>query len=216
VSIDPPPPSDGHERIAVALVIDDEGLRLRALQALDGSEKRFVLAADLETADVMIADHVVDADEAGSDSDLLQSDLLQSGSLQSTLPAIVIGERAAIDEAMRRGYAGGLLPSFNSMKLRAAIEAAAHGLICTDARTEPTPIFDDEGDVELGRPELTIREVEVLQQLITGASNKEIARRLQISVHTAKFHVASIAGKLGATGRTDAVARALRLARSMI
>jgi DNA-binding NarL/FixJ family response regulator len=211
VSIDPPPPSDGHERIAVALVIDDEGLRLRALQALNGSEKRFVLAADLETADVMIADHVVDADEAG-----LQSDLLQSGSLQSTLPAIVIGERAAIDEAMRRGYAGGLLPSFNSMKLRAAIEAAAHGLICTDARTEPTPIFDDEGDVELGRPEFTIREVEVLQQLITGASNKEIARRLQISVHTAKFHVASIAGKLGATGRTDAVARALRLARSMI
>jgi DNA-binding NarL/FixJ family response regulator len=211
VSIDPPPPSDGHERIAVALVIDDEGLRLRALQALNGSEKRFVLAADLETADVMIADHVVDADEAGS-----ESDLLQSGSLQSTLPAIVIGERAAIDEAMRRGYAGGLLPSFNSMKLRAAIEAAAHGLICTDARTEPTPIFDDEGDVELGRPEFTIREVEVLQQLITGASNKEIARRLQISVHTAKFHVASIAGKLGATGRTDAVARALRLARSMI
>ena len=58
--------------------------------------------------------------------------------------------------------------------------------------------------------------MEVLQALITGASNKEIARRLDISIHTAKFHVASIVTKLGASGRTDAVARAMRLARAMI
>jgi len=78
------------------------------------------------------------------------------------------------------------------------------------------PTFDDEADGEGSLPELTLREVEVLQQLITGASNKEIARRLDISIHTAKFHVASIVGKLGASGRTEAVARAMRLARSMI
>jgi DNA-binding CsgD family transcriptional regulator len=92
----------------------------------------------------------------------------------------------------------------------------AHGLICTDARAELAPIFDDEGDAEPSLAALTIREAEVLRQLITGASNKEIARRLDISIHTAKFHVASIVGKLGATGRTDAVARALRRARAMI
>jgi DNA-binding CsgD family transcriptional regulator len=57
---------------------------------------------------------------------------------------------------------------------------------------------------------LTSREREVLQLLGEGASNKEIARRLDISVHTAKFHVASIAAKLDATGRTDAVAQAVR------
>ena len=209
MSIDPLPASDGHERIAVALVIDDEGLRRRVLQALNGSEERFVLAANPQTADVMIADHVLGADE-------LDSDTFQSGTLESALPAIVIGDRATVNAAMHRGYAGGLLPSFTITKLRVAIEAAAHGLICTDARTEPAPMFDDEGDVELGLSELTMREAEVLQQLMTGASNKEIARRLQISVHTAKFHVASIAGKLGARGRTDAVARALRLARAMI
>ena len=72
-------------------------------------------------------------------------------------------------------------------------------------------------DVEEGTPpELTVREAEVLRQLIAGASNKEIARQLDISVHTAKFHVGSIITKLGANGRTDAVARALRLARDMI
>ena len=58
---------------------------------------------------------------------------------------------------------------------------------------------------------LTPREVEVLNHLAEGASNKTIARRLGISVHTVKFHVASLLDKLDATGRTDAVAHAARL-----
>jgi DNA-binding CsgD family transcriptional regulator len=58
---------------------------------------------------------------------------------------------------------------------------------------------------------LTPRELEVLVQLAEGASNKTIARRLAISVHTAKFHVASVIDKLDAIGRTDAVAHAARL-----
>jgi DNA-binding CsgD family transcriptional regulator len=58
---------------------------------------------------------------------------------------------------------------------------------------------------------LTARELEVLALLAEGASNKTIARRLAISVHTAKFHVASVIDKLDAIGRTDAVAHAARL-----
>ena len=58
---------------------------------------------------------------------------------------------------------------------------------------------------------LTPREIEVLGHLAAGASNKTIARRLGISVHTVKFHVASLLDKLDATGRTDAVAHAARL-----
>jgi DNA-binding CsgD family transcriptional regulator len=109
-----------------------------------------------------------------------------------------------------------LLPSFSAAKLRVAVEAVAHGLACTDALIELMPALEDE-DVEEGTPpELTVREAEVLRQLIAGASNKEIARQLDISVHTAKFHVGSIITKLGANGRTDAVARALRLAHDMI
>jgi DNA-binding CsgD family transcriptional regulator len=57
---------------------------------------------------------------------------------------------------------------------------------------------------------LTPREMEVLALLAEGASNKTIARRLGISVHTAKFHVGSVIDKLDATGRTDAVAHAAR------
>jgi DNA-binding CsgD family transcriptional regulator len=58
---------------------------------------------------------------------------------------------------------------------------------------------------------LTARELEVLALLAEGASNKLIARRLGISAHTAKYHVASLLEKLDAVSRTDAVAHAARL-----
>jgi DNA-binding CsgD family transcriptional regulator len=57
---------------------------------------------------------------------------------------------------------------------------------------------------------LSPREAEVLALLAEGAPNKVIARRLDISVHTAKFHVAAILVKLGAANRTDAIATAMR------
>ncbi len=62
-----------------------------------------------------------------------------------------------------------------------------------------------------GEATLTARELEVLALMAEGASNKMIARRLGISVHTAKFHVGSLLDKLDATSRTDAVAHAVRL-----
>jgi DNA-binding NarL/FixJ family response regulator len=49
-----------------------------------------------------------------------------------------------------------------------------------------------------------------------GASNKVIARRLGISLHTVKFHVAAILGKLDADSRTEAVARAAHLGLVML
>ena len=57
---------------------------------------------------------------------------------------------------------------------------------------------------------LSPRETEVLDLLVDGCSNKLVARRLGISVHTAKFHVAAVIDKLGASNRSDAVATAFR------
>lgn len=59
--------------------------------------------------------------------------------------------------------------------------------------------------------DLTLREREVVALLAEGLSNKEIARKLGISLDTAKFHVGRVIDKLDATGRTDAVAHAARL-----
>ncbi len=58
---------------------------------------------------------------------------------------------------------------------------------------------------------LTPREFDVLALIAEGASNKAIARRLGISVHTVKFHIASLLDKLDAEGRTEAVALAARM-----
>jgi DNA-binding NarL/FixJ family response regulator len=57
---------------------------------------------------------------------------------------------------------------------------------------------------------LTPRELQVLELMAEGLPNKAIARRLEISDQTVKFHVASIGGKLGAANRTDSVRRAVR------
>lgn len=59
---------------------------------------------------------------------------------------------------------------------------------------------------------LSIREVEVLEQLVAGGSNKEIARALAISPNTVKTHLAHLYEKLGVDRRADAVTEARRLA----
>lgn len=59
-------------------------------------------------------------------------------------------------------------------------------------------------------PHLSARERQVAELLVDGASNKVVARALDISVHTAKFHVTAILEKLGARNRADAVAIILR------
>jgi DNA-binding NarL/FixJ family response regulator len=55
---------------------------------------------------------------------------------------------------------------------------------------------------------LTPRELEVLAAIGEGLTNKAIARRLDISLHTVKFHVESLFRKLGARTRTEALAKA--------
>ena len=65
---------------------------------------------------------------------------------------------------------------------------------------------DDDGDLA----PLTARERDVLALLAEGLSNRAIAARLGIAPDTAKFHVGRVLDKLDATGRTDAVAHAVR------
>jgi DNA-binding CsgD family transcriptional regulator len=93
-----------------------------------------------------------------------------------------------------------LLADVPGLRLVRASESADVVLVLS---TEVSALAD--GDVPL-----TPRELEVLTLLAEGMSNKVIARRLGISVHTAKFHVGALIDKLDAVGRTDAVAQAAR------
>ncbi|MGD9915178.1 MAG: response regulator transcription factor [Rhizobiaceae bacterium] len=91
----------------------------------------------------------------------------------------------------------------------ADLVAAAEKLITAGYRVTPGPELRQADDTaHAGK--FSAREREVLAQLAEGAPNKVIARRLDISVHTAKFHVAAIIAKLDAANRTDAIAIAMR------
>jgi DNA-binding CsgD family transcriptional regulator len=93
-----------------------------------------------------------------------------------------------------------LLANVPGLRLVGGSETADITLVLSTGVSRPV-----DGDVLL-----TPRELEVLTLLAEGKSNKAIARRLGISVHTAKFHVGALIDKLDAVGRTDAVAHAAR------
>ena len=62
----------------------------------------------------------------------------------------------------------------------------------------------------IARPALTDRELGVLREIVSGKSNKEIGKELNISEATVKTHINSILGKLGVTDRTQAVTAAIQ------
>jgi len=93
-----------------------------------------------------------------------------------------------------------LLANVPGLRLVDASESAEVTLVLSNGVSRPA-----EDDILL-----TPRELEVLTLLAEGLPNKAIARRLGISVHTAKFHVGALMDKLDAVGRTDAVAHAVR------
>lgn len=94
----------------------------------------------------------------------------------------------------------------SASQIDAAIRAVSAGLIVRlpDARDAGFAAMRETD----GHALLTPRELEVLAALAEGMTNKAIARRLNISLHTVKFHVESVFRKLGARTRTEAVAKA--------
>ena len=117
---------------------------------------------------------------------------------------------------LQDGAAGVVDFNVSGQQLAAAVEAVRHGHAVLPAGLLRSMLSDVDVDTgpaatrATGGPSLTPREDAVLSLLSEGATNKMIARRLDISVHTAKFHVASILDKLDATTRTDAVAQGVR------
>ncbi len=115
------------------------------------------------------------------------------------LPVILVA--IEVEDAVMADRLASLLGGVAGIRLAAPGEEATVALVSREPPTAAEP-----ADIDL-----TPRERDVLLLMAEGASNKTIARRLGISVHTAKFHVGSLLEKLDATGRTDAVAHAARL-----
>ena len=113
--------------------------------------------------------------------------------------------------AIKAGARGYLLKNLDAAELRAMLHAVERG------EAAITPAIAARILAELARPEpvrgpdtLTDRELDVLQLVVAGQRNKEIAATLGISENTVKFHLRNILDKLHAQSRAEAVARAVR------
>ena len=203
--------------IRVFIFAESARSRERLEELLDARRIEVVgTASSVETAAEALAEQ--DADvllvEVSNDSaeELLET-LAVTGVTGETAVVVLLDQSAPVwaSQAVQAGVRGVLSGAASAEQLRVAIEAAANGLFVLhpdEVRAERSS-SPRAATLELSEP-LTARERQVLQMLGGGLGNKEIASRLKISGHTAKFHVASILGKLGASSRTEAVAIGLR------
>lgn len=117
------------------------------------------------------------------------------------------GDRALLSEGLDAGVAGFVLKEAPIDDLLRAIRAVAAGGTYVDPVLAGTLAGSPTG---AKRPELTVRERDILRLLADGLSNEEIGNALFISPETVRTHVRKAMAKLGADTRTQAVARALR------
>jgi DNA-binding NarL/FixJ family response regulator len=120
--------------------------------------------------------------------------------------------RQFVVEAVRAGARGYVLKSIEADQLVQAVHLVATGNMVFDPQIV-VALAEELGkakDREQRGDTLTDREIEVLQLLAFGHSNKDIAQRMEISPETVKTHLEHVFRKLGTSDRTAAVAEALR------
>ena len=178
--------------VRIALWIADPALQTRIADACALAGILVERNGPAEDIDVVLADH----------------------SVVCTAPVIAVARHAEEWQCDLRAM---VEPDIAPATLAAMIAVVAAGFMVMPFRERgrtaaagswaepPDPPDDDKVPIELTR-----REREVLALLAAGASNKAIARTLGISTHTAKFHVAALTEKLGASSRLEAVAIAVR------
>jgi DNA-binding NarL/FixJ family response regulator len=109
-----------------------------------------------------------------------------------------------IYRALQAGARAYLLKGMTSEELIATIRAVHAG------RSYIPPAIAEKLAERMGTQELTPREFDVLEQIVHGKSNKDIAVELEISEATVKTHVNSLLSKLGVTDRTQATMAAIQ------
>jgi len=115
-----------------------------------------------------------------------------------------------VQGALKAGALSYLLKNLSADELAGAIRAAHAGRSTLAPEAAEVLIRSATGPAPEESEGLTSRELEILQLMVSGESNPDIADRLVVSRSTVKFHVSNILMKLGATTRTEAVAIALQ------
>ena len=164
--------------------------RLRVAIAAGSGERIAALTRLLQS----LGHEVIDGDER---PDVVLAD--QHRPEPGRYPTVVLGGTDTDAEGLLAENAG-------IAEIDAALRAVAEGLIVRSSRALSSG-FSAVQEAE-ARTLLTPREAQILDAIADGLTNKAIARRLGISLHTVKFHLESVFRKLEARTRTEAVAKA--------
>jgi len=196
----------GGAGLQVRLAVTDP-VRKRGLAAMLAGSGHTV--ADHTFAGAAASGHTAAGDAAsghaatGDAVDVVLCDLLPG----STPPPEAEAPVLALTDGPAPDHLAGVLPrTVEPVLLDAALRAVAAGLVVRAPGAARPAGFGAAEDT----PPLTPREVEVLALVGQGFTNKAVARRLGISVHTVKFHLEALFAKLDATSRAEAVAKGLR------
>jgi DNA-binding NarL/FixJ family response regulator len=195
------------------LVVGEDPLARSGLVALLAAAEGVTVAGQAAPDDAAALVRATDADailwdtglEAPADLEALHDAAERRG------PALVVltGGEGRVPDLLGAGARGDLTRDTDGPRLIAALQAAAVGLVVVEGRLSAGALRTRASGEPLIES-LTPRELEVLQLIGQGLSNRAIAERLAISEHTAKFHVNAILGKLGAQTRAEAVAQGVR------
>jgi DNA-binding NarL/FixJ family response regulator len=109
-----------------------------------------------------------------------------------------------IYRALKAGARAYLLKGMSSEDLISTIRAVHAG------KSHIPPAIAEKLAERMGAQDLTPRELEVLEQIVQGKSNREIAAILAVSEATVKTHINSLLGKMGVTDRTQAATTAIQ------
>ena len=178
-------------------------------------------AVDLDSVTGLLSEPEAEPDviivDASRDSGSTTATLsVGSSEIGVDFPIIVLenSDNGAGPDLLRQGARAILPAGVSPAEILAALRAVTSGLIVlhpsTVAALPNAAVNTSRATPEEWIEPLTKREKEVLQMLAAGLGNKEIAAKLNISDHTAKFHVGSILGKLGVSTRAEAVAMGIR------
>ena len=119
-------------------------------------------------------------------------------------------DKTLVQQAIKAGAVGYVLKGISTEELVDAIRSAARGQTTLSAEVTQVLIRDDNKPTEKPNYGITPRQEEVLVLLVEGLSNVEIAERLVISRHTARYYVSEILRKLNVSNRAEAVAVAIK------
>ncbi len=188
--------------------------RIRVRIVADTSDRAKGLAdllAEEEQIDVLQAGTPWAIDHHSIFADVTIAAGVSAGQLRGEPNIVFLNDEEPVAfEAQGRAW---LPPNVSAGELMAAIIAAAQNLTVltpTQARRRLPGASRTGAEPDVFSEALTNRESQVLRMLANGSGNKEIAARLGISDHTAKYHVAQILAKLNAGSRTEAVMIAIR------